>query len=267
MEGDKTVLVDMLIEQMDGSRGKLTHVSARVTPEQAQFVQVVLAGFKAAGPQQAPKPAPVLGTKENPHDTGAPSPKRGHYTLHPRVLNDYGLPKAFRDAAKRVFTGELKADYVTQVYLSDDAVLTEVLPNGKGQFYVAYRVPVRCSGWFGSAFVNVAANDLLKQGDVGGRGFRWSAVVKAERRRYRVWKDAQLKEAKCLTRKRIMKALAGPADAKFKMGDRVRHMTSYGEFLYVGQYGHGDALILGSNGRITGASHLNLTKANSKEVK
>ena len=219
MEGDKTVLVDVLIEtpEIEGWKGKLTHVSARITPEQAQFVQVLLAGFKAAGPQQ-PKPVPALGTKDNPHDTGAPALSRGYYTLHPRVLNDYSLPKAFRDEAKRVFTGELKPDYVTQVYLTDDAVLTEVLPNGKGQFYVAYRVPVRCGGWFGSAFVNVAANDLLKQDN----SFKWSAIVKAERRLYRKWKDAQLKEAKNLTRKRIMKALAVDTEGVgFKFGDRV----------------------------------------------
>jgi len=66
--------------------------------------------------------------------------------------------------------------------------------------------------------MNIAANDLLKQDT---SGIPWSVGVKAERRRYRVWKDAQLKEAKCLTRKRIMKALAGPKDAEFKMGDRV----------------------------------------------
>lgn len=184
-----------------------------------------------------------LGSKENPHDTGAPTLKRGYYTLHPRVLNDPELVKSFKDEAKRVFTGELKPDYITQVWV-DGAVEGVVRPNGKGQFYVDYRVPVKCSGWYGGAVMSIAANDLLKQDT---SGVAWSSLVKAERRRYRNWKDAQLKEAKNLTKKRIMKALAGPADAQLKFGDAIRYIRSNGaNYTFIGYGGsyHGTLLLL-----------------------
>lgn len=189
-----------------------------------------------------------LGSKENPHDTGAPTQKGGYYILHPRVLNDPELPKSFKDEAKRVFTGELKPDYITQVWV-DGAVEGVVRPNGKGQFYVDYRVPVKCSGWYGGAVMSIAANDLLKQDT---SGVAWSSLVKAERRRYRVWKDAQLKETKCLTRKRIMKTLAGSADAPFKFGDRLKVKDGRypdSEVIFIG-YFRGGSVILLENGTV-----------------
>lgn len=199
-----------------------------------------------------------LGSKENPHDTGAPTLKGGYYILHPRVLNDPELPKSFKDEAKRAFTGELKPDYIAQVYLSGDGKPHgAVKPNGKGQFYVDYRIPVRCSGWYGGAVVNIAANDLLKQNTTG---VTWSSIVKAERRRYRVWKDAQLKEAKCLTRKRIMKALASPADAQLKFGDAIRHIDNkQANYTFIGYAGyfHGTILLLDNrDGKIYTSSRL-----------
>lgn len=255
--GKREVLMALVVTNDAGSRT----INTSVTAEQAKEMQRLMIALL-----EGPAPvAPALGTKENPHDTGAPVLRRGYYTLHPRVLNDYSLPKAFRDEAKRVFTGELKPDYITQVYLSGDALLTEILPNGKGQFYVAYRVPVRCSGWFGGAFVNVSANDLLKRGAVGGSsGMKWwSALVKAERRLYRQWKDAQLKEAKCLTRKRIMKALAGPADAKFKFGDQVRLTSSLDKsevFTVVGYRIFNFVIILDKDGQIDWSAEKDFTK-------
>lgn len=190
--------------------------------------------------------ASPLGSRENPHDTGAPTLKRGYYTLHPRVLNDPKLPKSFKDEAKRGFTGELKPDYITQVWFSGEEPQGVVRPNGKGQFYVGYRVPVQCSGWYGGAVVNIAANDLLKQ-DFGAAISCRRGLVEAERRRYRVWKDAQLKEAKNLTKKRIMKALAGPADAQFKFGDAIRYIDSKeANCTFIGYAGcfHGTLLFL-----------------------
>lgn len=211
-----------------------------------------------------PATTPPPGSKENPHDTGAPALKRGYYTLHPRVLNDPELVKSFKDEAKRVFTGEPKLDYITQVWFSgDEPVRGVVKPNGNGQFYVDYRATVKCSGWYGDAVMVIAANDLLQQ-EARDVHLDWSSIVKAERRLYRNWKDAQLKEAKNLTKKRIMKALAGPEDAPFKFGDRLKGKYSNNKYTFIGYSGAGSVIALDASGYVlTGLIASKLTKEGS----
>ena len=184
-----------------------------------------------------------LGSKENPHDAGVPQhvlsgePDITLFRLHPRVLNDYSPPAAFRTEAARVFP---QKNICTMVEMAGP-VVQSVAENGKGQFYTKYTVPIQTVGWGQSGRVYLDANDLLPIDGSAG-----------EAKAYRVWKDAQLKETKCLTRKRIMKTLAGSADAPFKFGDRLKVKDGRypdSEVIFIG-YFRGGSVILLENGTV-----------------
>lgn len=190
-----------------------------------------------------PAATPPLGSKEIPHDAGVPQhvlfgePGVTLFRLHPRVLNDYSTPTHFRTEAARVFS---QKDICTMVGMAGP-VNRSVVENGKGQYYMKYTVPIQTVGWGKGGKVLIDANDLLP---IDGSG--------DETKLYKRWKGAQFREAKCLTRKRIMKALAGPADAPFKFGDRLKdkdgRYPDY-ELIFIG-YFRGGSVILLKNGSI-----------------
>lgn len=205
---------------------------------------------------EAPEPtaftAPLIGTKANPFRDTIELGGCTYSTLHPRVLNDYSLPKGFRDAAFAIFSGKHRG-FNTGVDIVGPVEELVVQDPAKGTYHVEQRVSVRTDYWPDGKFtVKVKVRDLM------GR----SVSCKAEQRLYRAWKDAQLKEAKQLTKKRIMAALAGPEDAQFKMGDRVNHAANTKEYVFIGYVtGTAEVILLGPNGGVVIAARWNLTKA------
>lgn len=197
--------------------------------------------------------APLIGTKENPFRDTIELGGCTYSTLHPRVLNDYSLPKAFRDAAFAIFSGKHQY-YNTGVYIVGPVEELVVQDPAKGTYHVEQRVTINTDYWPNGDFtVKVKVRDLM------GRDVN----CKAEQKLYRAWKDAQLKEAKQLTKKRIMAALAGPADAKFKFGDQVRLTSSLDKsevFTVVGYRIFEFVIVLDMDGQIDWSAEKDFTK-------
>lgn len=163
--------------------------------------------------------APALGKDPNPFSSPIPEfvqKGRGAAYLHPRVLNDMTLAKEDRDIIVQQFNGEAR----TYPAVSLHGQVKRTLKRGKsGAYYLEDRIVVHTLYWVDKGGKEVGLSFNVKVRDLQqATGFNGNK----SRKQYRVWKDAQLKEAKNLTKKRIMKALAADTgEAGFKFGDRL----------------------------------------------
>lgn len=197
------------------------------------------------------QPVPVqaaLGSKDNPYNATPPHIFSGQpFTLRPRVLNDPSLPKQLKDAIAATLKDPEK------LTLAECRGMRGSKLRQRGPcYYREHSIFVSPIGWCDEDGFFVDATDLIPA--LGSQ--QYSEASKEEAKLYRSWKDAQLREAANITKKRIMKALAG--NPKFKMGDRVKHDNGH-TFIYVGTSNY-EALILDQYGNITRAYAHNLTK-------